>query len=166
MILDALWYILPAYLANSSPVIFGGGAPIDFGRNFVDGRRIFGDGKTWRGFFGGLTAGTLIGIIQYFLRPYYYGSLKLAIKLSFLLALGALVGDLIGSFIKRRLNMPRGYPAVGLDQWGFLITALIFAYPVKTIPTGQVLFLLAITPVIHWAANVFAYKMGWKDVPW
>ncbi|HII61082.1 CDP-2,3-bis-(O-geranylgeranyl)-sn-glycerol synthase [Pyrococcus horikoshii] len=165
-LLEAFWYILPAYFANSSPVVLGGGTPIDFGKKWRDGRRILGDGKTWRGFFGGLIVGTIIGIVQYFLLPEYYGSLGIAIELAFLLSLGTLVGDLIGSFIKRRLNMPRGYPAVGLDQWGFLIAALCFAYPVKTIPTGEVLFLLVITPLIHWGANIFAYKMGWKKVPW
>ncbi|AAL80522.1 hypothetical protein PFDSM3638_01960 [Pyrococcus furiosus DSM 3638] len=164
-ILEAFWYILPAYFANSSPVILGGGTPIDFGKTWRDGRRIFGDSKTWRGFLGGLTVGTLIGVIQQIIYP-YYPSLSLAFKVSFLLALGALVGDLIGSFIKRRLNLPPGYPAVGLDQWGFLISALCFAYPVHTIPTGEVLLLLVVTPLIHWGTNVLAYKMKWKSVPW
>ncbi|WP_048055948.1 CDP-2,3-bis-(O-geranylgeranyl)-sn-glycerol synthase [Pyrococcus sp. ST04] len=163
---EAFWYILPAYFANSSPVVLGGGTPMDFGKTWRDGKRIFGDGKTWRGFFGGLTVGTSVGVIQHFIIPTYYGSLKLSILVAFLLSLGTLIGDLIGSFIKRRLNLPRGYPAVGLDQWGFLISALCFAYPVRTIPTGEVLFLLVVTPLIHWGTNVFAYKMGWKSVPW
>jgi len=44
---DLLWliiFILPAYFANSSPVILGGGAPIDLGRKAWDKKRIFGDG--------------------------------------------------------------------------------------------------------------------------
>ena len=165
-LLEALWYILPAYFANASPVIFKGKIPMDFGKRFKDGRRILGDGKTWRGFFGGLLTGTLIAVVQYYLTPNFYGSLTMALKLGFALSLGALLGDLIGSFVKRRVGMERGYPAVGLDQWGFLITALILAYPIKTLSTGQVLFLLAVTPFIHWFANIFAYKMGWKSVPW
>ena len=165
-LLEALWYILPAYFANASPVIFKGKTPMDFGKKFKDGRRILGDGKTWRGFFGGLLAGTLVAVIQYYLTPNFYGSLAMALKLGFALSLGALLGDLIGSFVKRRVGMERGYPAVGLDQWGFIITALILAYPIKTLSTGQVLFLLAVTPFIHWFANIFAYKMGWKSVPW
>ncbi|HIP89546.1 MAG TPA: CDP-2,3-bis-(O-geranylgeranyl)-sn-glycerol synthase [Thermococcus paralvinellae] len=165
-LLEALWYILPAYFANASPVVFKGKTPMDFGRKFRDGRRILGDGKTWRGFLGGLLTGTLIAAIQYCLTPDFYGSLDTALKLGFALSLGALLGDLIGSFIKRRMGMPRGYPAVGLDQWGFLIVALILAYPIKTLSTGQVLFLLAVTPFIHWAANILAHKLGWKNVPW
>lgn len=163
---EAIWYILPAYFANSSPVIFRGETPIDFGKNFSDGRRVLGDGKTWRGFFGGLTVGILISLIQYYALPSYYGSFGFAFKLGFALSFGALLGDLIGSFIKRRANLPRGYPAIGLDQWGFLVTALLLGYPLKSLQTGQVLFLMVITPFIHWFANIFAYKMGWKSVPW
>ncbi len=165
-LLWAFWYILPAYVANASPVLLGGGSPIDGGKNWRDGRRILGDGKTWRGFLGGLTCGTLTGLIQYFLTPGFYGNLRTAALLAFLLALGALTGDLVGSFFKRRANLPRGAPAIGLDQLGFLISALALAYPVKTLSSGQIIFLLVVSPFIHWGANYFAYKMGWKGVPW
>ncbi|NJF25203.1 CDP-2,3-bis-(O-geranylgeranyl)-sn-glycerol synthase [Thermococcus sp. Bubb.Bath] len=165
-LLWALWYILPAYFANASPVLVGGGRPIDGGRNWRDGKRILGDGKTWRGFIGGVSIGTLVGALQYFITPGFYGSLQNTLLLAFLLSFGALIGDLVGSFIKRRLDLPRGYPAVGLDQLGFLISAMAFAYPVKTISSGQMLFLLIFTPLVHWSANYFAYKMGWKSVPW
>jgi CDP-2,3-bis-(O-geranylgeranyl)-sn-glycerol synthase len=165
-ILQAFWYVLPAYFANASPVLVGGGRPIDGGRTWRDGRRIFGDGKTWRGFIGGVSIGTLVGILQYFLTPWFYGDIKTAVLLSFLLSLGALLGDLIGSFFKRRANLPRGAPAIGLDQLGFLIAALALAYPVKTLDSGQIIFLLLVSPFIHWGANFFAYKMGWKSVPW
>ncbi|ASA78413.1 CDP-2,3-bis-(O-geranylgeranyl)-sn-glycerol synthase [Thermococcus sp. 5-4] len=165
-LLWAFWYILPAYVANGSPVLLGGGPPIDGGRNWRDGRRILGDGKTWRGFFGGLACGTLTGVVQYFLTPGFYGDLRTAALLAFLLALGALLGDLIGSFLKRRANLPRGAPAIGLDQLGFLIAALALAYPVKTLSSGQIIFLLVVSPFIHWGANYFAYRMGWKSVPW
>ena len=163
---EALWYILPAYFANASPVVFKGKRPMDFGKKFIDGKRILGDGKTWRGFFGGLFTGILIGSIQYQIKPDFYGSFSVALKLSVALSFGALLGDLIGSFVKRRIGMDRGYPAVGLDQWGFLVSALVLAYPIKTITTGQVLFLLVVTPFIHWGANVLAYKLKWKSVPW
>src|SRR2546422_10015344 len=45
----AFWFLLPAYVANPMAVVFGGGTPMDFGRALRDGRRILGDGKTWRG---------------------------------------------------------------------------------------------------------------------
>ncbi len=163
----AVWYILPAYVANASPVLVGGGTPMDMGRKWRDGKRILGDGKTWRGFFGGVVIGAAFGAFQYLLTPSFYDdSFRIALLLAFLLSIGALVGDLIGSFFKRRTGLPRGYPAIGLDQLGFLISALAFAYPVKTLTSGQILFLLLFTPFLHWGANYIAYKMGKKSVPW
>lgn len=165
-LLWAFWYILPAYVANASPVLVGGGKPVDGGRHWKDGRRIFGDGKTWRGLLGGTSLGTATGVVQYLITPKFYGDFRTAFLLAFLLSSGALLGDLIGSFFKRRANLPRGAPAIGLDQLGFLIAALALAYPVKTLESGQIIFLLVVSPFVHWGANYFAYRMGWKDVPW
>ncbi|MEM2250762.1 MAG: CDP-2,3-bis-(O-geranylgeranyl)-sn-glycerol synthase [Candidatus Hadarchaeales archaeon] len=117
---EALWFILPAYFANASPVIFGGGRPIDGGRKFRDGRPIFGPGKTVRGFLGGLSVGTIIGGFQTLTT----NDLEL-LPLAFLLSLGALCGDLFGSFVKRRLGFERGRPFPLLDQLGFLLFAVI-----------------------------------------
>src|SRR2546427_10964525 len=50
---QALWFFLPAYVANPMAVVFGGGAPMGFGRTLRGGRRLLGGGKTWRGVGGG-----------------------------------------------------------------------------------------------------------------
>ncbi|MFA6036169.1 MAG: CDP-archaeol synthase, partial [Candidatus Micrarchaeia archaeon] len=68
-LLSLLLLVLPAYFANSSPVLLGGGAPVDLRRNFSDGRRIFGDGKTWRGLVGGIFVGTLAGVALSLFAP-------------------------------------------------------------------------------------------------
>ena len=53
-----------AYISNAGMVIVGGGKPIDGGKNFIDGRRLFGDHKTWKGFiFGPLYIGIPISIL-------------------------------------------------------------------------------------------------------
>jgi hypothetical protein len=56
LIIDALWPILPAYIANSA-VLFAGQTPVDLGKSFVDGKRILGPGKTLKGLIGGTLAG-------------------------------------------------------------------------------------------------------------
>ena len=38
----ALYFMLPAYMANISALAFGGGTPVDLNRNFWDGRRLIG----------------------------------------------------------------------------------------------------------------------------
>ena len=52
-LLSAFWIMLPAYLPNPVAAIFGGGTPIDLGKNFSDGKRVLGDGKTYRGLIFG-----------------------------------------------------------------------------------------------------------------
>ncbi|MFX0207049.1 MAG: CDP-archaeol synthase, partial [Candidatus Hodarchaeota archaeon] len=127
-ILRAIWFVGPTYIANGFTPIWGRGnrfnAPIDMKRNFMDGNRILGDGKTIRGGLGGILMGTLSGIIQ---NELFIFEMDFPLLLGFLLAFGAILGDAIGSFIKRRLNKPRGESVFGLDQLGFLITALTLA---------------------------------------
>ncbi|HDI12493.1 MAG: CDP-2,3-bis-(O-geranylgeranyl)-sn-glycerol synthase [Hadesarchaea archaeon] len=157
----AIWFILPAYVANATPVILGGGSPLDGGKKLKDGRPIFGPGKTIRGFMAGVIAGSAMGGLEGVVEQSHIYFL-----LGFLLSLGALVGDLLGSFIKRRLNIPRGRPAPILDQIGFVVFALVFASPVM-LPSGEIILtILAITPLIHLGTNLIAYKLGLKDRPY
>jgi CDP-2,3-bis-(O-geranylgeranyl)-sn-glycerol synthase len=132
------------------------------GKRFVDGRRILGDGKTTYGFLGGLAVGTLIGLLQ----GVGAGSLRWHLSLGFLLALGALLGDLLGSFIKRRWGIKRGGAAPGLDQLSFVVLALLLA-SLMSLPGWQVIAtILIITPPIHLATNFVAYKLGLKSRPY
>ncbi|NHV61122.1 MAG: CDP-2,3-bis-(O-geranylgeranyl)-sn-glycerol synthase [Candidatus Verstraetearchaeota archaeon] len=152
--LSSFILISPAYVANSIPVVLKGKMPIDRGKTFVDGRRIFGDGKTIEGFLSGLLCGTLLGAA--FGYPLH----------ALLLSLGALVGDLIGAFIKRRLGMPRGHPAPILDQLDFIIGALAFVSVIYPVSLEQFLFLVLVTPPIHLIANFIAYMLKLKSHPW
>ena len=169
-ILRGLAYILPAYIANATPVIVGGGSPIDMGKNFIDGRRVFGDNKTIRGLIGGIFFGTITGL----LLPYLFAMLDIgaiglfdAIVLAFLLSIGTHIGDLLGSFIKRRLNLKPGAPAPVLDQIGFIVFAILVAYPYKPlISTVEIALILAITLAVHPTSNIIAYVLGLKDKPW
>ena len=102
--------MLPAYLPNPIAALVGGGTPIDLGRNFSDGKRVFGDGKTFRGLIIGIFAGIGIGLAQIWVSGVYgWESLPEQTYMSItLLATGALLGDLCKSFFKRRLGKERG----------------------------------------------------------
>ncbi|MCL2143071.1 MAG: CDP-2,3-bis-(O-geranylgeranyl)-sn-glycerol synthase [Methanomassiliicoccaceae archaeon] len=179
-----LWLFLPAMLPNSAAVVFGGGTPVDFGRS-IGGKRILGDGKTWRGFFGGGLAGVVLGMIlmgiAYLLGKediWGYGGLWGGIGIIVCLSFGSLLGDMLGSFIKRRMGIERGKKAPILDQYDFLIGAFLLTalfYPrwvydtYIEIPGWHILalvFLLIITLLLHRAMNIIGYKAGLKDVPW
>ncbi|HMK53312.1 MAG TPA: CDP-2,3-bis-(O-geranylgeranyl)-sn-glycerol synthase [Methanobacteriaceae archaeon] len=156
----AIYFMLPAYLSNVTALAFGGGKPLDFKRNFIDGRRLFGDGVTWRGTIIGTLIGTAIGLLQGIIT----GNPTQGAILGLCLGGGALVGDACGSFIKRRLKVERGRPAPLLDQLDFVIGALIFASLVVSIPFNLIILIIIITIFLHLGANIIAYLLGMKDV--
>jgi CDP-2,3-bis-(O-geranylgeranyl)-sn-glycerol synthase len=158
---EALKFIFPAYCANGAPVLIGGGLPIDLGRKLRDGKPVFGKNKTFRGFFAGLIVGTFVGLIEsiVFNYPVLFGLVT---------TLGALVGDLTGAFLKRRLDIPPGGLLPVVDQLDFIVGALAFSLP--SFPYMLSLELAAtvliITPPIHFLMNYAAYKLGFKKNPW
>ncbi len=83
-----------------------------------------------------------------------------------LVALGALLGDVLGALVKRRLNIPRGGPAPVLDQLAFLSVAILLGMIANPMPLILVGVLLLVTPAIHLLANAIAYLLRLKDVPW
>jgi CDP-2,3-bis-(O-geranylgeranyl)-sn-glycerol synthase len=161
LIVEALKFIFPAYCANAIPVIAGGGFPIDFGRDFSDGRRIFGKNKTFRGFFAGLTIGTAVGLAESIVFNY-------PVMFGLFLSLGALFGDLTGAFLKRRLGIPPGGLLPVVDQVDFIVGAVVFSLPVTlhTLSWELTVTVLIISPPIHLLTNFAAYKLGLKDNPW
>jgi CDP-2,3-bis-(O-geranylgeranyl)-sn-glycerol synthase len=157
---SAIWFILPAYVANASPLLLGGGPPLDGSRNFLDGRRVLGDGVTIRGTLGGVVVGAAIGALQGAMG----GELGPGVLLGLAMGTGAMLGDSLGSFVKRRLGIGRGRPAPGLDQVGFVLVALAFAALVVRINMATVLILVILTPTIHLVTNAIAYQLGVKKV--
>jgi len=160
----ALIFILPAYVANGSPVVISRLIPllhpIDGGKKFLDNRRILGNGKTIEGFLGGVILGTATSLVLEFMGLHSVGE-------GFVLSVGALVGDIAGSFIKRRLGLERGDPAPLLDQLDFLFGALLlYSIFYGSIDLEETLILIVITPVIHLATNMAAYALKLKDRPW
>ena len=152
-------YIFPAYAANGAPVLFGGGKPLDLGAK-LGGKRIFGDNKTIRGTASSLVCGIAVGLIEY---PFFHYMLPIAV----LLAVGANFGDLIGSFIKRRLNVRHGASFPILDQYGFFVVALLFAFPLGNMPgVYGIIFLIFLTGIMHVFTNRGAHKLKLKKVPW
>jgi CDP-2,3-bis-(O-geranylgeranyl)-sn-glycerol synthase len=159
LIIEALKFIFPAYCANGAPVLAGGGPPLDFGKNFLDGKRIFGKNKTFRGFFFGWAIGMLVGLVENVLFGY-------PILFSVLSPLGALMGDLAGAFLKRRLNIAPGGLLPIIDQVDFVVGALLFSLPLATVYWELAVSVVLITPPIHLFTNFLAYKLKLKNNPW
>ena len=154
------YFIIPAYVANGMPVLFRGGQPLDLGKFFFDGERIFGINKTTRGFISGILLGSLVSLIMELILM---GGLVL---LGILVSLGSLLGDLFGSFLKRRLRLNSGSSLPLIDQLDFIVGALVITYPFYNFSIEMILLVLLITPPIHITANAIAYSLKLKDSFW
>lgn len=183
IIIQALWIILPAYIANASALLIGGGTPIDLGKNFKDGKRILGNGKTWQGLFVGtfigMTGGFGLSVAAKYIASTEYNFIHfenldfegfpLMIPIIFSLCFGALLGDIIESFFKRRIGKDRGEDWFFFDQIDFILGALLLAFIfslilqimgitsynwfVKTLFPWRIFVLVLITPFFHLFAN-------------
>jgi len=162
LIIQAIKFIFPAYCANGTPVLAGGGPKMDFGRNFIDDKRIFGNNKTFRGFFFGWSVGFGVGIVE----GLVFGFNNFPILFSVLTPLGALLGDLTGAFIKRRIDISPGGILPVVDQIDFVVGALVFALPLALVNWQLAVTVLLITPPIHLFTNFVAYKLKLKKHPW
>lgn len=162
-VIEAFIFFLPAYVANTAAGFFGGGRPLDMTKKMWDGRRVFGEGKTIRGTIGGISTGVIFRFGQ---NMYHSELLSAGVFLAFLLASGAIVGDITGSFIKRRLGCESGESAPLLDQLDFVIGALFFASFTISLSLETIIILLIISPVGHLGVNIAGYLLHRKEVPW
>ncbi|MGZ3809308.1 MAG: CDP-archaeol synthase [Bacteriovorax sp.] len=173
MILQILYFFIPAYIANMAPVFVKKinflNYPVDFGKEW-NHKRILGSHKTFRGFFWG----TLFGFIAFELQRaiFRYGiGQKFAlinyadapIFLGALIAFSALLGDSIKSFFKRRLNIRPGRPWVPFDQLDFMVCAMLVSSHWIAISIGQSLIVLGIVFLLTLIVEYTGYKLKMKD---
>jgi CDP-2,3-bis-(O-geranylgeranyl)-sn-glycerol synthase len=172
----AVWAMLPAYVPNNAAVLVGGGRPLDGGRT-VGGRRLLGDGKTWRGTAGGWAAGIALAVVLNWLRA--PAAALVGVSLPAFpagavvgLPLGAMAGDVAASFLKRRSGRRRGAPVPVLDQLDFVGGALLVVvvlapgWAVATFTLPVLLAVVVLTPLLHVGTNAAAYGLGLKEEPW
>jgi CDP-2,3-bis-(O-geranylgeranyl)-sn-glycerol synthase len=173
-VLQVLYFFLPAYLANMSPVLIARhfnalAIPIDGGRTLW-GKRILGDHKTWRGLLAGIVAGTVVYELQRF--TYEAGVAQALVLIDYstrpalpglLMGLGAGIGDAVKSFFKRRVDIEPGEAWPVFDQLDFFLGAYVFASLVYAPP---VLLTVASLPVVllgNIASNAVGYWLGFKQ---
>lgn len=138
--------ILKMYITLSAPIIAGClnmiwcksnilkkyNTPMDCNKNFIDGKRIFGDNKTWKGFLGYIILNVLCSILLGEIwkinnlneMNYFYSQLPNTIcsnlVIGILLGLGYSIFELPNSFLKRRLNIEPGETASGIKKIFFI----------------------------------------------
>lgn len=179
--------LTPVVLAGAANMLFTGTrlyqthcAPMDGGKCFSDGKRIFGDNKTWAGFFGMIAANCLAQI--------FWGGLSAACPalgsanelyryfqntLLFNAAAGALFGlmyvlfELPNSFIKRRIGILPGKTAHGfkgklfflIDQIDSLLGVVLLLALLAGITPAQYLQYILLGALTHIALNAVLYAL-------
>jgi CDP-2,3-bis-(O-geranylgeranyl)-sn-glycerol synthase len=180
-----LWVLLPAYAANAAATFpRGRGPPMDLGRTWPgDGRRVLGSSKTWSGFVVGSLFPLWVGLLQQYLYllappawklvPGYGPTLASAIPVTLLLSMGALTGDAIGSFAKRRRGIPSGGRFFVWDQLLFVVVPVglgVLIFPGTFLPAfgsaAAILWTVFFTVVLHVVFNYVGFWLGLKKVPW
>ncbi|MBF0398946.1 MAG: CDP-archaeol synthase, partial [Desulfobacterales bacterium] len=110
--------------------------PLDMGYDFIDGRPVLGNHKTIRGALSGIFAGTITGYL-----------LGFPIVMGFLVGFFSMIGDILSSFIKRRINYPIGSVVIGLDQIFegiFPFFVIVFYYNLQIYEIIIIIFIFSI----------------------
>ncbi len=118
LILQLLFVLL---VANGTPILAKrlmgpiGAWPLDGGMAFIDGRPLFGRSKTLRGVILSIVVTAVVAPI-----------VGLSPSTGATVAAGAMLGDLLSSFVKRRLGLAPSSRALGLDQVPESLLPLLF----------------------------------------
>jgi len=192
LILQSVYFLLPAYFANMAPVVAKKlglmkalDVPVDEGKRFIDSREILGKNKTYRGFVAGAIAGLIIAYVQMALynipnMPFFkyisipnlnYSSHLIVISLGILMGVGAITGDALKSFFKRRMNIGPGKKFIPFDQIDFVVGAYIFIIPLIILYDigfnwQIILCSIILSFLLHIIVNHISFYLGIRGEKW
>lgn len=169
LIIKTFWLLLPAGIANMSPVLFKWipflNYPVDLHIKFRE-KPLFGKNKTYRGFLFGI----IMSIAIVYLQRFFYSQTKSItlinyseiniFLLGFLLGFGALFGDLIKSFFKRQAGINSGQSWFPFDQIDWIIGGLIFMSFYVVVSWKYVLISIIFFGLLHPVINLISYFLG------
>ncbi|MEK6901094.1 MAG: CDP-archaeol synthase [Nanoarchaeota archaeon] len=167
-ILKALYFFLPAYIANMAPVLV---KKVPFLNRPVHEKR-FGSHKTWRGLVAAVLAGGLVFWLQKIAYTMGFRSLAVidyhdfSVLLGFLLGAGAILGDLVKSYYKRKGGIKPGHSWIPFDQLDFVIGGIIGSFFLYVPPASIVLVLLIVSPVLHALFHYMGYLLKMNEKRW
>jgi CDP-2,3-bis-(O-geranylgeranyl)-sn-glycerol synthase len=127
--------------------------------------KYLGKNKTWRGFLFAILVAIAVTCLQSFftsMPEYLIYDYKNPILLGFLLGAGAMIGDIVKSFFKRRVGIAPGKSWMPFDQIDFIIGAYLFSLLIIPLQIEILIALLAITIPAHLITNYIGYKLKIK----
>lgn len=180
-ILLAIWFLLPAAIANSAPVFAAAlpwlkkfDAPIDAGKKWR-GHDILGPHKTWRGIIAGIIVSTGVFWLQVILFESFEWARYVSGEVNYshipvllagpLFAIGALGGDAIESFFKRAKGIKSGGAWIPFDQIDYIIGSVLASLLFVTLRPIEYLFIFVVWFLVHIIASFIGFKLGLKKEP-
>ncbi len=175
ILVQLLYFMLPAYIANMAPplgknILKFMAVPVDMNKKFR-GKPILGSHKTWRGFFLAVAAGMIVFWLQKMAYSIgFFSELSLfdysgaSIAVGALLGFGAMFGDSLKSFFKRQAGIKSGKPWVPFDQIDFSIGAIAFAAPFYFMGWVNAAVIVAVSALGHILINRIGYHLKLRDV--
>ena len=172
-LLRCLYFMLPGIAANMAPVLVKDilkkwAVPIDFGKK-IGKKRIFGNNKTIRGVIFAVLFSIAFAYLQFLLYRYtlfralsFFDYSVKWLYAGLLMGFGVMFGDLVNSFIKRRIGLKPGKPFIPWDQINSVVGALIFILPVYVPSILTVITLVVMAFCLHIGFNLLGYFMNLK----
>lgn len=158
--LIALELFVMLVFANGTPVVAAAllkklwSAPVDGGRLWRDGRPVLGKSKTWRGVVSGALACALFALFT-----------GLGFVFGLLFGLLGLAGDILSSFIKRRLGLASSARALGLDQIPEALLPMLLAMWWLPVSIWVVLIVVVLFTLSNILGSPLLYRLGIRRQP-
>ncbi len=170
LILQSFYYFLPAYAANIAPPLFAKipffSTPVDLGKTY-NKKRLFGSHKTIKGFVAACIFGVLAFALQKWLYQYpffqqysFIDYQTQSILFGLLFGFGAILGDLVKSFFKRRIGISEGKSWLLFDQLDFVIGAFAFSFIIFIPRIEVIIIIIVLTPILHMLAHYTGFLLG------
>ena len=174
-LLKCFYFMLPAYFANMAPVMVKKinlfASQIDFNKK-INNKPIFGKNKTFRGFVFGIIFAIIVAHFQFllhdivFFKNIAFINYQNWLLFGFLMGFGALTGDLIKSFFKRRLGLKPATRFIPFDQTDFVVGALIFIMPIFDLTLKIFIVALLLSFILHITINHIAFYLKVRNEKW
>jgi len=164
LILQALYFFLPAYVANMAPVFV---RKVNF-LNIPVSEKYFGVNKTWRGLFFAVVLGTMMFALQQYWYSVGFTSLPLldyngfSLWLGVTMSAGAILGDLVKSYYKRKEGFKPGESWLVWDQMDFVVGGLIGSCIMYVPYIDAVLVIFIVSPLLHVLVNYIGFLLGMR----
>lgn len=171
LIIKTFYFMLPAYFANMAPVICRRflkfmAVPIDFNRK-LGGKPILGKNKTFRGLFVAVVFGIAAAYVQHLLNlDIGIADYSKWFLIGFLLGFGAIFGDLVESFFKRRVGVDSGQPWIPFDQTDYTMGAILFVSIIYFPGWDIAITALVMNLLLHIIVNHTAYWLKIRNEKW